>query len=599
MIFMVAFFLSMRVFNEGNPGWKHIITSDGRGYYAWLPALILDNDPTFSKTVAREGKFLGYHHYRPGYLVPRNDRMINKYFSGEALLLLPFFLTGTLFTFMTGNSPDGFSFFFQFFIGAGALFYLFLGLYYLKRILEYLAVRDSAIIMTLLLVLFGTNLFYYNLWQQTMSHLFSFFAINGFIWHTIRAGNVWKRETALPAGLFLGLVCLIRPVNVVVVLLIPFLLQDSELLRSVPGRIRKNLHAALWFTGGFIALVSIQALLWWWHTGHFFIWSYHSEGFSFRKGLFIYTPLIAVALFGLIPLFRKSIPAFFSAVIFLCTTTFVISSWWNWYYGDGFGLRAFIDFYGFFAILLALIFQSIRSKNLTILLILLISPLVLLNLVQTWQYTHYVIQPNSMNAAKYRHVFMRTDSAVINCLGGNQEMAGFLINTERPVMDCRNDFEKPLQEHWNPNTLIATGGAFSGRHAGLVDSLHPYSPGIAVKAVDFCPAGSSCFISGELMVRDSLPGAGNKALVVLSIDSIRQGESWWQGFKLNDIPLTEKTGWRKISFSLMLPEIADPERILKVYIWNTGKKPLLIDDFTIRFFGEGQPRRPTHPLPGR
>ena len=101
------------------------------------------------------------------------------------------------------------------------------------------------------------------------------------------------------------------------------------------------------------------------------------------------------------------------------------------------------------------------------------------------------------------------------------------------------------------------------------------------------------------MVRDSLPGAGNKALVVLSIDSIRQGESWWQGFKLNDIPLTEKTGWRKISFSLMLPEIADPERILKVYIWNTGKKPLLIDDFTIRFFGEGQPRRPTHPLPGR
>ena len=88
---MLAFFFSMRVFNDGPPGWKHIITSDGRGYYAYLPALLIDHDPTFAKMAEREARMLGYAHYRPGYLVKSGDKTLNKYFAGEALLLSPFF----------------------------------------------------------------------------------------------------------------------------------------------------------------------------------------------------------------------------------------------------------------------------------------------------------------------------------------------------------------------------------------------------------------------------------------------------------------------------------------------------------------------------
>ena len=86
------------------------------------------------------------------------------------------------------------------------------------------------------------------------------------------------------------------------------------------------------------------------------------------------------------------------------------------------------------------------------------------------------------------------------------------------------------------------------------------------------------------MVWDSLKGASNGALVVLSMDSINPGENYWQGFRLNDVPFQGFKTWHKCTFSLMLPEIKNPERILKIYVWNTKKKPMLVDDFKVGFY---------------
>ena len=96
---------------------------------------------------------------------------------------------------------------------------------------------------------------------------------------------------------------------------------------------------------------------------------------------------------------------------------------------------------------------------------------------------------------------------------------------------------------------------------------------------------ASWYVEGDLMVWDSVKGASNTAMIVLSMDSITPGENWWQGFRLNDVPMYSIKQWRKISFSLMTPEIANPDGILKIYIWTTGKKPLLVDDFRVNIYG--------------
>ncbi|MEI6682660.1 MAG: hypothetical protein WCO44_08530 [Bacteroidota bacterium] len=594
--FLLAFFVNMRIFNDGAPGWKHIVTSDGRGYYAYLPALLLDHDPTFSTVVKRETKLLSYRKYKPGYLEKSGKLIFNKYFTGEAVLLLPFFLAGTLFSWIFGMEIDGYSFFFQLFAGLGALFYLLLGLTYLLQILGHLRIRQEIAFLAIILILLGTNLFYYSLWQPTMSHVYSFFLINGFMWFSIRATREWNTKNALFAGLFFGLTVLTRPTNSIILLLIPFLAGNREQLMIFITSFWKRKRATLMFFMLVSAILLIQVAAWYIQTGNFFLWSYRHEGFrffspefmnvlfSYRKGLFVYTPLILVSLGGLVILLVRNRLQFFSMALFLATALFIIASWWNWYYGDGFGLRAFIDYYGIFAILLALLLNTVRFRPALAGFVSMLAVLALFNLLQTWQYTHMVIQPNSMNREKYQSVFLRTDSAAVYSLGGNQEIADYNIDQVHPVKVLFNNFEtKP--GNWKNLTAVSTPAAFSGKKTGYLDSLNQFSSGVSIRASQLGKFPGSLYVEGDLMVWDSVKGASNTAMVVLSMDSITPGENWWQGFRLNDVPVQTIRQWRKISFSLMTPEIGNPAGILKIYIWTTGKKPLLIDDFRIKIYG--------------
>jgi hypothetical protein len=308
--FMLAFFVSNRLFRGDLAGWKLIISSDGLGYYAYLPALLIDHDVTYQKVTQREQKILGRNRYTPSYLEKSGDRVVNKYFAGEALLLFPFFLLATFFSWIGGIEISGYSFFYQLFTGLGALFYLFIGLYYLRKILHFLKIQPILTAILLVTIVLGTNLFYYSMWQPCMSHVYSFFAINGFLWFSCRTIRDPKIKFIMLAGLFLGLTVLIRPTNGIVIFLLPFLVTTKEEALGLTGFLNKNKQAVLLFLGVFTLLMSIQFILWHIQTGHWFIWSYKDEGFhfrnpqfenvlfSYRKGLFIYTPLILLALLG-------------------------------------------------------------------------------------------------------------------------------------------------------------------------------------------------------------------------------------------------------------------------------------------------------------
>ncbi|MGE5425192.1 MAG: hypothetical protein ACM3N9_07495 [Syntrophothermus sp.] len=593
--FMLAFFLSSKIF-PAEKIWKHIVTSDGRGYYAYLPALLIDHDPTFSQVVEREKKLLGFPNYKPGYLVQSDGQTMNKYFSGEALLLLPFFLLGMLITFLTGHSMDGYSFFFQFFTGIGSLVYLLTGLNFIRKILKQYDIASPINSLVLVLILFGTNLFYYSIWQPTMSHVFSFFAVSAFAWYSICCFEEWKRSDAILMAFFFALVCLIRPTNGIVLLLLPFFAGNLEKFIAFWKNTWCDKKTTFMGIAIILLILAIQPVLWYIQTGRFFVWSYADEGFhfsspeihnvlfSFRKGLFVYTPLILVTWLGIIRLFFRNRLQFFSMLAFLVVSTYIISCWWSWYYGDGFGLRAFIDYYGIYAILLGVLLQKIHSRVAIALLALAFLPLVYINLFQSWQYSVNIIQPNSMNKEKYEFVFMRSDSLVFYSLGGKQEIPDYSIDHRAPVATFTNDFEKEVLKDWYSNAIVSTPRAFSGTHAGYLDSVHPYSPTMMIGAKELGIIRTKCFVEGEVMVWDSLQGATNGALMVLSMENVHPGENWWDGFKLNDVPYSGIRNWRKCSFSLMLPDIVNPDGILKIYIWNNHKKPMLIDDFRIRFY---------------
>ncbi len=592
---MLAFFASNRLFRGDLAGWKLIISSDGLGYYAYLPSLLIDHDITYHKVNEREKKILGYDRYVPGYLVKFGNRVVNKYFAGEALLLLPFFLLATLTSWAGGIEITGYSFFFQLFTGLGALFYLFLGLIYLKKLLQYFKIQPILSSVILVAILLGTNLFYYSMWQPSMSHVYSFFAINGFLWYFCRTIQNPRPKNITLSGLFLGIAVLIRPTNGVVILLIPFLFNTLEEARLLKGVIQKSRLSFLFFLIPFFLVVSVQLLLWHIQTGHWFIWSYKDEGFvfghpqimnelfSFRKGLFIYTPLIFLSLFGCLKLLHQDRIRFPGIGLFIIISTYIIASWWNWYYGDSFGARAFIDYYGIYALLLAILLNHKETKMGTVLVIILLFPFVGLNLLQTWQYTHYIIHPYSMNKAKYSYVFLKTDSVYQKCLGGINEIPLYTMDMARPCKMYKTDFEKETEMWMRPFTK-SVPYAHSGRYIGYLDSLHPYSVTLEVKPEELSPYPLVFYIEGSVWVRDSIKGSSDKAFFVFSMDHYDQVGNYWYGFPVNDIPGNPAGVWRNCRFSLTLPEFRVPGNILKIYIWNNGTKPFMIDDFSVAFY---------------
>ncbi len=154
--------------------------------------------------------------------------------------------------------------------------------------------------------------------------------------------------------------------------------------------------------------------------GHFLLYSYQGEGFhflhpqfinilfSYRKGLFVYTPILFLSLAGLIRMaFQRKYYQVFTWLLFFLLITYLLSSWHSWDYGASYGSRVFIDYYSVFFILLALLINEIPKilKTGIILLSVLTIPV---NLIQGYQYKAYILHWTDMNKEKYWEVFLKT-----------------------------------------------------------------------------------------------------------------------------------------------------------------------------------------------
>jgi hypothetical protein len=398
-----------------------IIEADGKGYYAYLPAVFIYHDLNFGffDQVEKETYYNPnlYYEYRRTY----NDKTIDKYYVGTAICLAPFFLAGHVITLIKGLPADGYSYYYTLMVHLGALFYFLLALLGLRRLLRSFNIEESIIALTLVAIVFGTNLFYYIVTEFSMSHVYSFAAITWFSLVIRKYFTNPKNKYLFYSALLLGIITLIRPINILIVLAIPFLADNPDRFMSGIKSILTKKWILLLSVSGFVILVFIQLLIYKISTGSFIVYSYKEEGFNFlnpqisnflfsyRKGMFIYTPLLLISLGGLIYLFRKNRFQFYTLLGFLFILIYIFSSWHMWFYGGSFSQRVMIDFYAFFTLMLAIAVQEIKNSKLKTLLISSIVLLVLICQIQTYQYRRMQIHWSDMNKEKYWEVFMRID----------------------------------------------------------------------------------------------------------------------------------------------------------------------------------------------
>ena len=175
-----------------------------------------------------------------------------------------------------------------------------------------------------------------------------------------------------------------------------------------------------------------QMIYWKIRTDHLMFFSYGSAErffwtdpqimnllFSYRKGWFVYTPVMLFAVAGLIFILKQKTNGFkLPILIYMAINIYMLSCWWCWWYGGGFGMRALVQAYALLAIPLAAFYQYVFSfefkKQLfvplvKIVTIVLLSGFLCLNILQTYQYDHPAGQKlmhyDSMSKAAYWRIF--------------------------------------------------------------------------------------------------------------------------------------------------------------------------------------------------
>jgi hypothetical protein len=396
---------------------KRLLIWDVKVFYVYLPATFIYHDLALEFIIDKKAEI-------GDVMFPVKSPTGLFYIQstyGLALLYTPFFLGAHAYTILTGGEATGYSPPYKFALILSCIFYLAIGIYYLKKfLLNHFSQWVTAI--TLVVIVLGTNLFYYSSYEGPMSHAYNFALIAVFIYFTpvwYKKVNAWS--TVIIGALF-GLIALVRPVNFIIILF--FVFYGINNIRSLQERIMFLLRSYKWILLMILVFFIIwipQFLYWKYISGSYFFYSYSDQRFyfnnpqvisslfSYRKGLFLYIPLMVLAYAGIPLLYRKYRGFTLAVAVTALLNVYILSSWCFWWFGGGFGPRSYIDTYAVMAIPFAAITSRVLSSKwiLKIPYIIVIAVLVWFNQFQTKQYHNGAINWMGMTKEAYWDSFLR------------------------------------------------------------------------------------------------------------------------------------------------------------------------------------------------
>lgn len=572
----------------------YVIGSDAAGYYAYLPSTFIYHDPEYKFCFPGEEK-VNYPGADFGLFmnITTNGKFINKYFIGTAVLEMPFFLIAYGTAPLFGHHMNGYSLPFQIAVALAAVFYVLLGLDQLRKLLAKMGVSELAQTITLLLVFFGTNLYQYTLGEPGMSHAFSFSMMAVFL---NQAHNVFQgrdKKSILRMIVALSLVIMIRPVNGVAVFALPVI---AGSWKSFADGIRfcfQHYGRVAIGVGILALLVFLQLLTYKRTAGDWFADSYTGEHliltqphipevlFSWKKGWFIYTPLMFVALFGIV--FMKNMFTRIAFLLAMFVAVYVVSCWELWWYGGSFGMRPMIEYYPLMAIPLALLVEKTFRKFWLALSVPLFGFLLVMSLVQHYQYITGIIPYYGMTEKKYWTLFFKT-SADYQLIYD----PGTMKQHKLPIAsDKVSHFVRSFEEDPNDVSLswwgITHENFVSGKTATTLNRDVKESAGITRTLRQAFP-DSTQIANGWVLVRAKVFLGQNTAKCKMAV-SIYDGPKtyYWTARPLN-IHIDTLWKWQTFRYAVKIPADASPNTIVSAYMFHDDESLAFADDMELIFF---------------
>ena len=591
VIIVITVFTFFYIKNERFTGWNGkawtcVLNGDGYGYYVYLPALVINHNLDYKTAFKAELKvrpdfteaaFLNIYYIIEG-------KQLNKCFVGPAVVWLPSFLVACLVSKVFGYDVDGFSYPFEIILSLTALLYFVIGLIFLRKLMKIYNINEFIIAFLLILVSFGTNLFYYVTIEPSMSHVYSFSLFAVFLFFAKKAMTEFKLKKTIWLAITLGLLILIRPINVIMALSVFFIAGDLKTLRSFIINLFTSPHTILLLVV-ICSIVSIQFIMWHAQMGQWFIWSYQNEGFNFkdphisdilfsyRKGWFLYTPFMFITVcFALMVLFRKDFYLFFSLFLVFAPAVYILSSWSDWVYGGGFGSRPFIDYYPLFIVALGISMRMVKRKWVDWAVVGLSIFCLPLNIIQVYQRLNYILPYSGMNKDKYWAIFLKADRAHANLFYSDY---GPFFKFDSTLI-FRNDFE---HNSWGNDTNITSEYSFSGNYSAFVNEKRCYSPIFSITAGEL-PNVQNLYIYVRLYAY--LPDFDNDASIVVNVLGSKDKKAYYTGGRQIKNCIVFPGRWEDVEYAFALPAFHDSSDMVYAYVY-TSKGLAYIDDEEIKF----------------
>lgn len=398
---------------------KHNISSDGSGYYAYLPQVFIYGTKHFEFADPIHRKYPEAKFFEG--ISPYENGKSNKYFAGTAICISPFFWSAHQLTRLAGGDADGYSRSYELSVLIAAIAFWLLGALSLLALLRSYGIGRFAILFGIAGLTFATNLNYYIVYEPSFSHAYTYGLVCFLMLQSKRYADDRRSGHLLWIFFLLGLITIIRPTNLIVAMLIPLFFTSFQAFFTALKDLLQHRKPVM--LGGIVifgALILVQFLNIRSQFGYWGFNAYSTEGFDFlfspkigevlfgfRKGFFVYTPFMLLIFPALYFLYRRNSYFFYGLLVFTTLFVYIMASWWCWYYGGSLGMRPLIDIYGVLIVPVVLMFARVNLLLKGILLVF-TGFMIHFNMVLNYQLQHAILHYSEMNKERFATVFMQT-----------------------------------------------------------------------------------------------------------------------------------------------------------------------------------------------
>ncbi len=575
---------------------------DALGYYLYLPSAFIYHDLKSPEQLptdkAIQSDIFIYADLLKSNRTPKGYAL-DQYTYGVALMESPFFFIAHAYEQIKGRTDNGYSLAYIYMIKVSSFVYAFLGLILVYFILKKyfdptLSLAGTAV------VFLGTNLFYFSLYQTGMAHVPLFFLYALLIFLTIKVHEKPSLIRFAVLGFVAGIIVLIRPTDMIC-LLIPLLYNaySKETVKAKISLLRQNIPGIFFAAIAFLLPLVPQLLYWKAMTGSYVFYSYGtSQSFNWAhpkiiEGLFygangwlMYSPVMIFSVAGLFFLRYVKQWALVQWMIFPLYV-YIIYSWYCYNYINGLGSRPMIHLYPLLAISLTAFIRVVSRAGIVVKTIFgaLVLFFVAVNISFCIQQSKNILVSESSSLMYNEDILFRMhlnyNDLVLHDVMEEQPDTSKIVRL--CTLSCEH-YEDSLSTSYEHDTAAGSKYRYHKKDEEVLDILSvKYDKEKFRNAIWFKCSGRFMypFPPSDWRKHSFILAIPNKIWKGCEIENKIGG---WENDDERRLSYSKPGQWGEVSFFVKIPAGLNDGDVMKVYIWDLGRRDLYVDDVCLELY---------------